>query len=247
MQLEECNQFKENIPAYALGALDVDDSAALEIHLRNCRGCQSELEQYRAVGEGLLLAVAPQPPSAALRRRLQARLPAARQGFGFSFLRVMSFGQFALALTVILLIALNYISFIQIQALQKRQVQLEAQIKNGQAALSLLSSSDTRLLPIRADGISGTILVDKPNNIATLVIWNLPVLNSNQTYQIWWIDGQGKRSSAGLFQAAVGQAFTTETIVSSQALATFKGLGVTVEPAAGSPQPTGVRIFKVDF
>ena len=65
MQLEECDQLKENIPAYALGALDVDDSAALEIHLRNCRGCQSELEQYRAVSEGLLFVVAPLPPSAA--------------------------------------------------------------------------------------------------------------------------------------------------------------------------------------
>src|SRR4030065_954217 len=79
MPQEPGDSFLENIPAYALGALDAEESLALEAHLQTCQSCQAELASYRRVGENLLLANPPQPPSAALRKRLQARLPSAQK------------------------------------------------------------------------------------------------------------------------------------------------------------------------
>ena len=46
--------FRENIPAYALGALDAEDVVPLEAHLRTCASCRDELAAYRATGDGLL-------------------------------------------------------------------------------------------------------------------------------------------------------------------------------------------------
>ena len=52
MDIEHAS-FKENLPAYALGALDPDDTAALEIHLRTCEACRIELTGYAKVSRGL--------------------------------------------------------------------------------------------------------------------------------------------------------------------------------------------------
>jgi anti-sigma factor RsiW len=67
------------IPAYAVGALDVDDVAALEAHLEKCASCRTELAEYRAMSESLLTAIPPRQPSAMLRKRLQSQLPSARR------------------------------------------------------------------------------------------------------------------------------------------------------------------------
>ncbi|HEX9333518.1 MAG TPA: zf-HC2 domain-containing protein, partial [Anaerolineales bacterium] len=59
--------FRENIPAYALGALDAEEAAALEAHLQTCASCRDELAAYRTTSENLLMTLPPQLPSAALR------------------------------------------------------------------------------------------------------------------------------------------------------------------------------------
>jgi hypothetical protein len=53
--------------------------------------------------------------------------------------------------------------------------------------------------------------------------------------------------SAGLFHPEIGKAYTTQIISAKEGFSGFTGIGVTVEPAGGSDQPTGSRVFKVDF
>jgi anti-sigma-K factor RskA len=245
MYRDECVPFRENIPAYVLGSLDLEDAVALNIHLQTCKECQDELAAYNAVSEGLLMATPPQNPSAGLRKQLQARLPSAQKVLRPSW--TWSFNQVALVVTVIFLLVLNLYSFIQIQSLQRQQAQLARQINTGQAALAMLSYSDTQTIPITGTNIAGTFLLDRDRNVAVLIVWNLPSLKSDQTYQIWLIDPQGKRTSGGLFRPEADQPFTSVAVFSGQNLSNFRGIGVTVEPAAGSNQPTGARIFKVDF
>src|SRR5512138_808636 len=118
MAQDECAPFRENIPAYALGALDVDEAVALEAHLRTCDSCSAELASYQTIGDVLLTAVPPKQPPAQLRQRLQERLPSAqkpRRQLWPSF----SFGQLAMAAVLVLLVALNVFSLIQLQSLQR--------------------------------------------------------------------------------------------------------------------------------
>lgn len=245
MAQEICVPFRGNIPAFALGALDPDDVAVLDAHLRTCEDCRSELADYRAVAVGLLLSTPTRAPSASLRQRLQTRLPSAQKKSRPRL--AWSMNRFALALGIFLLMAFNIFSFFQIQALQREQAKLAQQVKAGQAAEALLSYPDSQKLPINAPGLAGTVLLDKDRNVAVLLVRNLPLLKTSQVYQIWLIDPGGKRTSAGVFHPELNQGLMAELVVSGQNLSNFTGLGVTVEPGSGSAQPTGPRVFRVDF
>src|SRR5437867_3233850 len=111
MEYDEHTPFRENIPAYALGALDAEDVAALESHLQTCASCRTELAKYRAVSDSLLTAIPPQQPPRALRQRLQAQLPSARKATRPRF--AWSFGQVAIGIALISLLAMNTISLTQ--------------------------------------------------------------------------------------------------------------------------------------
>jgi anti-sigma-K factor RskA len=237
--------FLENIPAYALGALDAKDAAALEAHLQTCASCRDELTAYRATSDNLLMSLPPQEPSAALRKRIQNRLPSAQKNtrprLNWSFSRV------AVGLAIVLLLTLNVISISQVRALQSQQAQLMDQIQNGQMALVMLSYPHTQSFPIQADNVTGSLLLDREYNNAVLILRGLPVIPETQTYQVWLIAQNGERTSAGLVRPQTNVPFMSEPIDSAQALVNFVGVGMTIEPAGGSDSPTGQQIFRVDF
>jgi len=245
MAQDEHAPYLENITAYAIGALDVDDVTALEEHLRKCASCRTELTEYRAMSKSLLTAIPPKRPSAALRKRLQSQLPSAKKISRLP--TVLPFGRFALGFAVIILLALNVASLMQIRTIQNQQTALLNQVEDAQVALALMSSPNAQILPLAGDTISGTLLLDKQNNTAVLIARNLPQLGREQIYQIWLIEEDGGRVSAGLFRPESGQTYTTKAILPSQTLSGYLGIGVTVEPAGGSEAPTGERVFKVDF
>jgi anti-sigma-K factor RskA len=245
MVLDLHASFRENIPAYALGALDAEEVAALESHLNTCDSCQTELAEYRAVGDALLTVIPPKEPSAALRRRLQNRLPSAQKRMRPRL--NWSFSQVAMAAALVLLLVMNLYSILQVRTLQFEQTRLARQYRTGQTVLSMLSYPTTQRLAINSDTVVGSLLLDEDRDILALIVWNMPDLAENQTYQIWLIDPQGGRVSAGIFRPESDQAYTTQIVFPKQSLANFTGVGVTVEPAGGSEAPTGDRVFKVDF
>lgn len=237
--------FRENIPAYALGALDAEDAAALEAHLRTCASCRDELIAYRATSDNLLLGLPPQMPSKALRKRLQGQLPSAkktdRPRLTWSLSRVAS------GIAILLLLALNVFSFLQVRALQSQQARLMEQIENGQAALVMLSYPHTQSFPINEAKVTGSLLLDKEYNNAVLILRGLPPLANDQTYQVWLIAPNGDRTSAGLIRPQSDLPFISEPLSSTKDLANFVGVGMTIEPAGGSDGPTGSQIFRIDF
>jgi len=237
--------YRENIPAYAMGALDVDDITALEAHLKTCASCRTELAEYRQLSESLLTAIPPKQPPARLRKQLQNRLPSKQRKAAPRW--NWSFSQTAVGAALILLLTMNVYSIGQLRSLQSTQTQLNRQIRTGQTVMSMLSYPTTERLAINSDSVVGSILLDRDRNIVALIVWNMPELPENETYQVWLIDSQDHRTSAGLFQADSGQSYTTEIVFPKQDLSGFTGVGVTVEPSGGSDQPTGERILKVDF
>jgi anti-sigma-K factor RskA len=247
MARDEHSIFRENLSAYALGALEADELRALEAHLRTCDSCQAELVQYRAISDGLLAALPPRPPSAALRTRLQSQLPSAQKKSPPRFRLTWSFGRLALGGALALLLLMNAFSFLQMRQIQKQQETLAQQVRTSQFALSMLAYPNTQAIPIAADNLSGSVLLDRERNTAALVMWHLPQLSENQTYQAWLIEPDGHRVSAGVFRPQADESYTTKPVYPKQDLSNFVGIGVTVEPAGGSEQPTGQRIFKVDF
>lgn len=237
--------FRDNLPAYALGALDPDETASLEAHLQTCASCQTELAGYRLVSESLLTAIPPKHPPAALRRRLQRHLPTRKKTA--AMWRLWPSGRAIVTLLVLLLLGLNLFTLNQLQKIQQQQTQLLAQLENTHLMLAMLSSPNSQTIPVQSEKISGNLLLDKKHNKAILIVQDLPPLPETQSYQIWLIQPDGKRISAGLFRPTSDELYTAQMIVPSQPFTSFIGLGVTIEPAGGSEAPTGQRIFKVDF
>ena len=247
MVQDEHSPLRENIPAYALGALDVQEAAALESHLQTCESCRVELGTYRAVGDSLLASIPPRLPSPALRNRLHSRLPSAQKQKLMSPRWNWSFGGLAMGGALVLLLVMNLMSFLQMRQIQNQQTSLIQQMKSSQFALSMLAYPSTEAFPIADQQLSGSVLVDRERNTVALVMWHLPELSDDQIYQAWLIQPDGHRVSAGIFLPQAGESYTTQPIYSKQDLSDFIGVGVTVEPAGGSDQPTGPRMFAVEF
>ena len=236
---------RENIPAYALGALDAEEIAALEAHLQTCESCRAELAKYRAISDNLLMVTPARPPSPALRNRLQSQLPSAQRTVRPRV--AWSFGSLAMGAALVLLLFLNLFSFLQMRQIQGQQDALLRQIRTNQFALSMLAYPSTEAFPISEQNLSGSVLLDRERNTVALVMWHLPELSEDQTYQAWLIKPDGYRVSAGTFQPQEGVSYTTQPIYARQDVSDFVGVGVTVEPAGGSEQPTGPNMFSVDF
>lgn len=65
-------------PAYALGALDVDEGAAFEAHLPECAACRAEVREHAEVAALLARALPAAAPAPALRARILADATGAR-------------------------------------------------------------------------------------------------------------------------------------------------------------------------
>ncbi len=243
--MESEQHYLDDIPAYAIGALDAVEQQALESHIVTCELCRRELAAYHAISNALLTALPPVAPPLHLRRNLQKQLPAVSEPNSFRL--KFSLPKFAFGFLVILLLGLNLFSFFQIQTLKQDQESMRTQLENGRLVLAMLSYPETNTYPITGTQIAGSILVDKDRNAAVILTWDMPKLDPNQTYQIWLITPDGKRTSGGIFNADPVSPFTSSPVSVPDNLAQYSGLGVTIEPAGGSPQPTGNRVFKIDF
>ncbi len=238
--------FQENLAAYALGSLDPGETAALEAHIQTCETCRAELADYRRLSSGLLAALPPRPPSAAVRRSLQKRLaadraPRVRPQFNWSF------GQLVFAAALAVLVGLNLLTVSQVYSLRREQAELLDKHTSEQTAIAMLAYPTTKTLAFEENGVSGSLLVDKQRNLLAVFAWNLALPPAGKTYQMWLIDPKGDRTSGGFIAPETGYPFVMVVIHSPQPLTSFNGIGITVEPIGGSPKPTGPRILHVDF
>jgi anti-sigma-K factor RskA len=91
---------------------------------------------------------------------------------------------------------------------------------------------------------SGLIVISSDGKYGTLVVEELPLLDESQQYQLWLIR-DGVRTSGGVF-SVYGSGYASLHVRSEEPLISFDSFGVTVEPAGGSPGPTGEKVLGGD-
>lgn len=231
----------ELIPAYALGALDPDELEAVQRHLVACSACQEELSAYSAVVDALPLAALEAAPSPALRDQLMTRVQAppeaavSRAASSSSpwrqfadALRGLAAGprwQLAALIVIIALVASNLLLWQRVNEPAVSTSWRRVILTGTEAA-----PEATGIIYISEDGRNGTLIVDR-----------LPELSQAQQYQLWLID-DGQRSSGGVFSVP-GNGYFALQIESARPLRDFGAFGITIEPAGGSPGPTGERVL----
>jgi len=68
---------QDSIPAFVLGALDIDEALLVNAHVIDCPDCRAEAEAFQTVLSTLPYAAAPSQPPAHIKQQLLARIAAA--------------------------------------------------------------------------------------------------------------------------------------------------------------------------
>ena len=112
--------------------------------------------------------------------------------------------------------------------------------------IALLTESETQIIPSTGNG-SGSLLYNSSTNTAILITRNLPDLPDDKVFQIWLINGQEDRISAGLFESQNDLNYTLIELDGTNLTESYVALGITIEPSGGSTGPTGTNVFKMNF
>ncbi len=89
-------------------------------------------------------------------------------------------------------------------------------------------------------GTVGDVRFAPSCNAATITVTGLPAAPAGKAYQMWVINSATDITSAGIMEPDASGAYTTATVPVNNPNAS---IGITIEPAAGSPQPTTTPIW----
>jgi anti-sigma-K factor RskA len=248
---------QEELAAYAMQNLPVEESASIKAHLQTCADCRAELAQV--CGDLALLGIAvdqrPLPEGARERflkriasgRELEARtaevIPiaakASRRGVGFWLPWAVAA---AVAAVAIGLGVQNRALNDELHDESNLVTNLAAQASRAQQVLEVLTAPSAQRV-ILTEGKTpaqptarATYLPERGGLI--LLATNLNPLPAGKTYQLWVIPASGKAPvSAGLFHPDAAGTATLVLPPISPGIAA-KAFGVTIEKDGGAESPT---------
>jgi anti-sigma-K factor RskA len=235
--MTEHGQIAELLPGYALDCLDTEELTAVSEHLAGCAECRTELNAYRSMVGQLALASPDVAPPPDLKRRLLNRVhpqpvppPAASWWHSFGgFLRrtAPAWGLASLVL-VVALVAMNLLLWQQLA---------QSHTPTAVARITVVPMQGTADAP----DASGIVAMSADGEYGTLVVQGLSPLSPEQQYQLWLIR-DGQRTSGAVFSVNA-EGYTAAVISSASPLSSYQAFGITVEPAGGSPGPTGTKVL----
>jgi anti-sigma-K factor RskA len=234
--------------AYVLDALDAADQARFSRHLAGCDSCRQEVRGLRETAAALAGAAAVTPRAALRDAVLQAaartrQLPPAvsaepatrrhRRRSRPPLLARAGARRLALGVTGVVAAVAVALGVVSYAGLQHRLDQ--AQGRDHMVA-TVLSAPDASMFTGHVS-TGGTVTVVMSHRMGMLVVTaaDLRVLPPSQRYELWLM-GPGGSRPAGMIDDSERDKTSAPMVVSG--LAAGDRVGLTVEPAGGSPRPT---------
>lgn len=230
--------------AYALNALSDDERAAFENHLTQCEACRSEVAELRETAARLGSAVAaPAPPQ--LKATVLEQVGRTRQlhpeGGQVRPLRrrpwsprLTALAAAAAVITAVLLGAQVINLSRDLEQANQRLSQLTA---SQAAVIDVLTAPDARVVTSSRGEIAAAVVISRKTGKLAFVPQRMPAPGPGRTYQLWLITPHGAHS-AGLLGNAKQPVIATT-------VADTRQVGVTVEPAGGSAQPSSDPVLQL--
>jgi anti-sigma-K factor RskA len=230
--------------AYAVDALDDAERTRFEEHLRRCPDCRAEVAGLRETAASL--AVEPVEPSPQLRDRILEGietirpLPPLTQATAdvvpLTRRRLRPATSSLLVAAVAVLIAAVGGAFWLHPWTSDKANAPET------AADRVLDADDAARVTEKLGGAQATVVVSRSEGRAVIVTKDMPLAPEGRTYELWFQTPQGTMQPAGLMP---DDRDATVLLVGDATDAT--GVGITVEPDGGSPQPTSdpIAFFKL--
>ncbi len=220
---------------YVVDALDDDEREQFEAHLVDCPACAADVTEFRATTSRLATLVAETPPPA-LRATIMDRIATTRQVSPVAMLGERrprpAAGRW---IAPVLVAAAAVVALILGLGLAATHRDLDRQ----QALTAVLTAPDATVVSLDGKAPGDMRVVYSPSLERSAVVADgMADVPSDRTYALWFIGDSGPQE-AGLFRTDEGHAAhlidgTPEG---------YQALGVTEEPAGGSPQPTGPILF----
>jgi anti-sigma-K factor RskA len=228
---------RDDLPAYVLGSLEAGERLIVEQHLERCLECQTELRQYEGVAGLMGLATHQHTPPQAVKNMILQQVTKSHssvqkkawlRGWMENLPRwvIPAWSVASLAL----IICLGVVSILQGQQINTLQQQQRSTAFQTVALVSPEVPAASGILVISMDGASGALVVD-----------GLAVLDSAKQYQLWLIR-DGERTSGGVF-SVTADGYGVLQVEAPLPLVSYQSFGITVEPAGGSPGPTGKKVL----
>ncbi|WTX01044.1 anti-sigma factor (plasmid) [Streptomycetaceae bacterium NBC_01309] len=232
-----------NTGAYAVHALPADEHAAFERHLTHCETCARETAELVATAARLGLAVQAVPPPELKERVMRAittvrQEPAARPAVRRSTWPAQRLANLAVAACAAASAVLGGVAWWEHERAEDARGQARDARQQADIA-EVLTAPDARAVtaPL-ADGATATVVVSAHRDRAVLLAAGMPPPAPGTVYQLWF-DRNGQMVPAGFLPATTASAASTSTAVLLDGpVDRVNAVGVTVEPAGGSPQPT---------
>jgi anti-sigma-K factor RskA len=223
-----CEHAAALIPSAAVAALAEADREDLDQHLTVCAVCRVLAAESNDVIALMNLALEPSQPSVHLRRRLLAQVFAeATLGHQRPWWRRATKPHFAtkhLAATVLAVgVAVLVVARIVIpaRAVTPTEVAVTGTTADPSASGTLIESGSSADDVLTVDGLA-------------------PPPGTNTVYEVWLINSDGALKAAA-FLSRIPDA-NAWTAVITGGTAGYRSIAATVEPAGGSPQPSGVEV-----
>ncbi|SDK14865.1 anti-sigma factor [Streptomyces indicus] len=225
--------------AYVLHALAPAEHAEFERHLAACEACAQEVAELAATAARLGLAVAA-PAPALMKEQVLRRIRTVRQEPPRVAVRgrlqtwARGLPRFALAACVAAAAGFGGIALWQYEAAEDARTQARQVRESADELAAVLTAPDAETaVGELTGGARGTVVVSRARDRAAFLASGLPALPDGKVYQLWFDDGDAMRPAGLLGGTGSGQAVLLDGRIDGAG-----GMGLTVEPAGGSPQPT---------
>ncbi|MCI0552977.1 MAG: anti-sigma factor [Anaerolineae bacterium] len=254
-------KIEELLPFYALDTVTESERREVEAYVASDPEAKRRLDVLMRTASALPYASEPLEPPAALKRTLMDRVnadaqkrfvpPPPAQKSGWS--RFMDFflsspaqwlpqGVAVLSLLIALVVgAWGFSLRNELTRLQAETALLQKELADQRLVLAQIASPNAQTFVISGTDhqpqAHGQLIADSQTGSAVLVVSGLQQLEAGKIYEFWLIQGDTP-VAAGLFEVneegkailQVSQAVTPES---------YDAIGVSIEPEAGSVQPTG--------
>jgi anti-sigma-K factor RskA len=237
--------------AYALGALSADEAQRFEAFLATSPEAQREVAEYREVAALLALGGEEAAPGAALRERVLARIgegqtrtlpPGSRAGGrGAPWVALAASLLLAVGLGAGLVSARGRLAAIETElaARDRMLAQTRRQLTEREATLNSILEPSVELFQLTATGDPEPgiqLFWNRAQDRAIVHGYRLKAVPSGQAYQLWFIQDGKPVPSVTFKPEPDGHAKVEQILVPSNG--TVSAAAITVEPEAGSAQPT---------
>ncbi|MFD4759094.1 anti-sigma factor domain-containing protein [Streptomyces sp. NPDC058439] len=242
--------------AYVLQALPEAERRDFERHLCDCEACAVEVRELSETATRLGLAVARTPPPE-LRERVLREITAVRQDSPSGAGRRSDGGvgpvagvtgpsgrwpKFALA-ACLAAACFGGIAVWQNRAAEDARQEAHTVRQRNEQLVRVLAAPDAKASSgAMTGGAKGTIVVSRTANRAVFMASGMQQPPGDKVYQLWF-DDHGSMRSAGLMDSTA----TSDALVLDGPVDGASGIGITVEPAGGSAQPTSAPMALMNF